>query len=123
MTAVIAIVLALFAQAAADGAPVLQPFGCDGLSTERGRVICAISSVFGAHTGAGVRIASCESKLDPRAQGAAGEKGLMQVHPIHRKRVEAMGYTWEQMTIPAFNLVVAKAIYDEQGWAPWSCQP
>lgn len=68
-----------------------------------------------------VRVIACESHWNPWATGRQGERGLAQIHPIHRARVEAMGLTWDDMFDPLANLRVARAIWEESGWAPWSC--
>lgn len=68
-----------------------------------------------------VTVMLCESKANPHAIGSSQEVGLLQIHPIHKQRVEAMGYTWDQMYQPVPNVLVAYAIWNEQGWAPWSC--
>lgn len=67
------------------------------------------------------RVIACESTWNPQAVGRAGERGLAQVHPIHRQRIEAMGFTWDDMFDPVSNLTVAHALWSEQGWRPWSC--
>lgn len=64
----------------------------------------------------------CESTMNPRAVGSAGERGLTQIHPIHRQRIERLGFTWDDMFDPAANLTVAFDIYSEQGARPWSCR-
>lgn len=66
-------------------------------------------------------IVRCESTFNPHAVGSAGERGLTQVHPVHRPRIEAMGFTWDDMFDPRANLDVAYAIWSEQGTRPWSC--
>jgi hypothetical protein len=70
-----------------------------------------------------VRVARCESGLDPAAVSPDGANwGLMQVNVVHKALAAAMGYSWNQMLQPAPNLAVARAIYDRAGgWGPWSC--
>lgn len=66
----------------------------------------------------------CESRGRAGAVNpASGTIGLWQIHPIHRQRVERMGYTLADLTNPAVNLAVAYSIWAEQGWRPWSCKP
>ena len=73
--------------------------------------------------GAGAVI-QCESRWRAGAVNpSSGATGLFQVHPIHRARVERMGYTWADMLEPLANLHVALTIWGEQGWGPWSCKP
>ena len=65
------------------------------------------------------RIARCESGLRTDVTGAAGERGLMQVHPVNAGLVRQLGYTWEQMYQALPNLEVAYALYLAQGWGAW----
>ena len=65
----------------------------------------------------------CENRsVDHHAVGAAGERGIAQLHPVHRHRFESKGWSWDDAFDPVYNLVVAKSIYDEQGWEPWTCK-
>lgn len=56
----------------------------------------------------------CESKWSPNATGAAGERGLAQIHPIHH----------DSTFDPLGNMLAAYRIssggYD---WSAWSCRP
>lgn len=68
----------------------------------------------------------CETAgtLDPNSTGAAGERGLLQIHGrYHMDRIHRLGFTWDQMYEPGPNVAVAVNLYAEQGWAPWTCQP
>ena len=60
-----------------------------------------------------------ESGGDNTAVGSAGERCLMQIHPIH-------GYTAAQLADPAFCIRVAWDIYAGAGYSwcpawPWTC--
>ena len=69
-----------------------------------------------------VRIAHCESTLRHDAVSPGGGNwGLFQINTVHRGRVQAMGYTWDQMLLPLENARVAADIWAEQGWRPWTC--
>ena len=69
------------------------------------------------------RIARCESTWNPRAVGAAGERGLMQIHPVHRPWLEALGYPWPSMWHAGTNLRAALLLYERRGgWDDWSCR-
>ena len=69
-------------------------------------------------------VLACESRHDPNARnGVSGATGLFQLHPIHARRAQAMGYRWEQIVEPQANVDVATAIWREQGWSPWACKP
>jgi hypothetical protein len=67
-----------------------------------------------------VRVATCESGLDPRAVSpGGGNHGLFQINTVHRSRVASMGYSWSDIYDPYVNARVARTIYNERGWAPW----
>lgn len=70
-----------------------------------------------------VRVARCESRLDPEAVSPGGSNvGLMQINVVHKGLAARMGYSWGQMLQAAPNLAVARAVYDAAGgWSPWSC--
>lgn len=66
------------------------------------------------------RIVFCESTNDPAAEGKYGERGLLQVHPIHVLAIKAMGYTWADMLEAAPNLTFSHDyLYATVGLAPW----
>ena len=88
-----------------------------------GSVQALIHEVFGDHGSAAVGVARCESGLNPNAVSRGGGNwGLFQINKVHRGRVQAMGYAWEDILDPRVNAVVAKSIFDEQGWRPWACR-
>lgn len=96
-------------------APVVTP--------SPGSVEAIILEVFGAHGQEAIRVANCESRLHPGSVSRNGENwGLFQINTAHRQRVAAMGYRWEDLLDARVNALVAKAIFDEQGWAPWGCR-
>ena len=69
-----------------------------------------------------VRVARCESGLNPGAVSPTNDYGVMQVNIVHRGLAASMGYRWEQMLEVAPNLAVARAVYDDAGgWGPWTC--
>jgi hypothetical protein len=51
-----------------------------------------------------------------------GNWGLFQINTVHRKRVAAMGYQWEDLLDARVNSLVARSIFVEQGWRPWGCR-
>lgn len=62
-----------------------------------------------------LRVMACESNGDPWATGAAGERGLLQIHP--RYHADA---TYD----PEGNLRAAYRISNGgQSWAAWTCKP
>jgi hypothetical protein len=88
-----------------------------------GTVEAVIAEVFGAHARAAIGVARCESHLNPGAISRGGANwGLFQINRAHRGRVAAMGYRWEDLLDARVNALVAKSIFDEQGWRPWACR-
>ena len=87
-------------------------------------VLDAIATSFGDVYDQAVAVARCESGLDPNAVSAGGYNwGLFQINVVHKSRVEAMGYSWDQITDPYVNAAVARSIYDDAGgWGPWGCR-
>ncbi len=65
-----------------------------------------------------LRVAACESGMNPGAVGSAGERGIFQVHPVHRSW---LGARWDRLFDPAVNVAVAFEMWSAQGWGPWSC--
>ena len=79
-----------------------------------------IKQVFGEDSEDALRIASCESKLDPEAKNPnSSATGIFQI--IHS--------TWGGNTDEPFseavnykkNIEVAKTLFDARGWQPWVC--
>lgn len=68
-------------------------------------------------------IAWCESRFRPDAGFPSGPNlGVMQINwASHAARVARMGFTHDDLANPVINLAVARAIYDESGWRPWTC--
>lgn len=78
-----------------------------------------IGRVFGARAPEAIRVAICESSLNPGAIGPGG-RGLFQINPRHHMwRVQAVRGT--TLFDPMTNIRVAKHLFDEQGWRPWAC--
>lgn len=104
------------APAAEAPAPAVSPSG--GGSAED-----AIAAYFGDVYDKAVRVARCESGLDPGAVSPGGGNwGLFQINTVHRGMVESMGYSWDQILDPYVNADVARHIYDSSGWGPWGCR-
>lgn len=88
-----------------------------------------IRRTFPENPSGAVAVAHCESSLQPDAVGPAGERGIMQIHPVHIPGLIAeLGYTWNDMFQVGPNLEVARAIYDDAArwhwygpWGPWTC--
>ena len=67
--------------------------------------------------------AYCESGYDEKAEGALGERGYLQIHGVHKARIERLGYDWDSMYFLWPNLVVAYDIWIEsESWDAWSCK-
>lgn len=63
-----------------------------------------------------------ESEWLPGAVGDAGERGIFGIHPIHAWRFEKYG-GWDTAFDPMVNALVAREIWGEQGWVPWTSAP
>jgi hypothetical protein len=64
-------------------------------------------------------IAQRESRFDPNARNWCCT-GLFQIYgSVHAKLIASLGFTVDQLTDPFVNSVVAYAIYQRSGWAPW----
>lgn len=70
-------------------------------------------------------VLTCENRhLDPGAISETGDWGLWQINRRWQEgRAARMDYHWEQMLEAGPNTAVAEAIWQEQGWTPWSCKP
>ncbi|MFA5566184.1 MAG: transglycosylase SLT domain-containing protein [Acidimicrobiia bacterium] len=69
-----------------------------------------------------IRVAQCESNLQPGAVSPGGGNwGLFQINKVHTGRVAAHGFAWSEMLYPWQNAVVAADLWAEAGWQPWSC--
>jgi len=80
-----------------------------------------IKQVFGEDSEDALRIAFCESKLDPEAKNPnSSATGIFQI----------LRGTWEGNTDEPFseavnykkNIEVAKTLFDARGWQPWVCR-
>lgn len=66
-----------------------------------------------------IRVMMCESSGDANAVNGPNQ-GLFQINAaVHQDRV-APG---ESLYDPVVNVRVAYAIWQDQGWRPWSCRP
>jgi hypothetical protein len=70
----------------------------------------------------GAQLVACESSWNRWAVGRFGERGLFQIHPVHRYGIVArMGYSWDDMFEVEPNIRVAVEIRYAQGLRAWTC--
>ena len=68
-----------------------------------------------------VAVIQCESRWDTTVVGAAGERGVLQIHPIHRGAMAAVGLDYES---EHDRIIWAVRLWQRRGWSPtWSCAP
>jgi hypothetical protein len=80
------------------------------------RVVC---DVFGPRCADALAVARCESRLYPRARGAAGERGIFQIHPVHFGWLDE-SRLWE----PRYNARIAfRMSRGGRSWRAWTCSP
>lgn len=92
----------------------------DGVPAEIVEVVCA----YPWPCQEALTVAWCESRFRPDAVGRLGERGLLQIHPVHMDRIRSLGYTWDDIFQVRLNVEVAYAIWKERGWRPWAnCAP
>ena len=66
-------------------------------------------------------IAECESRMDPYAIGKAGERGLLQVHPIHREAMRQIGLSFDSEA-DRIEWAVHLWRLDGETFRQWSCR-
>lgn len=100
------------------GEPVPQPEPAAPVEND---VVSIIHEVFGQTAGAALSVAWCESRFNPGTVGAAGERGLFQIHPTH--------WFWldeDRLFDPLYNAQMAFELSrggtNWSSWA-WQCQP
>lgn len=107
-----------------EPAPVAIPEAIEepvAIEIPTGSIEEMICNTFGDQCQKALSVAWCESRYNPGTVGAAGERGLMQIHPVHIQYLGNYGLTWDDMFDPAANLTYAYALYSSQGWGPWTC--
>jgi hypothetical protein len=100
---------------------VVRVYGGGSLPEPALRAVLADAGWSGDSLDEAVDVAGCESSWDPRTTGDAGEAGLFQIHPIHFVRLDDLGAS--DPFDPLANAVLARILWLERGWEPWSCQP
>ena len=83
-----------------------------------------IAAVFGDRAPEAQRVAHCESTMNPAAVSPTNDHGLFQINArYHRASFEQVtGQPWHMVYDAFWNTVYAKHLYDQQGWAPWTCR-
>ena len=105
--------------AAMQPKPPQQPAVHFSIPPDKENIASEIRQSFGNEFA--VKVAVCESGLNPYAVGSHGERGIFQIHPVHISSLNQHGYTWDQMFDPNANIAYARLLYGWQGWGPWSC--
>jgi hypothetical protein len=83
----------------------------------------AINAVFGPVAPEATKIAQCESGLRPNAVSPTNDHGLFQINIVHKADfTRVTGQPWSAVYNQLYNTRYAKALYDRQGWAPWTCK-
>lgn len=87
-----------------------------------GSLEAIIQRHFGSAAPAAIRIAECESSMNPNARSATNDHGLFQINIVHRDQFEAVtGAPWSSVYDPELNTIYARHLYAQQGWGPWTC--
>lgn len=90
-----------------------------------GSATAAISQYFGDIYDSAVRVAQCESGLDPGAiSPGGGNWGLFQINTTHKADFENYtGQPWSAVLNADYNAMYARKLYDGNGgWGPWTCK-
>jgi hypothetical protein len=87
-----------------------------------GSLDAIIQRHFGSASSAAIRIAQCESGMNPRAVSPTDDHGLFQINIVHRSQFEAVtGAPWSSVYDAELNTIYARYLYGQQGWGPWTC--
>ena len=83
-----------------------------------------IDTVFTTDAPAATSVAQCESGMNPAAVSATDDHGLFQINRVHAGEFsQVTGKPWSSIYDAEWNTKFAKWLYDQDGWAPWRCQP
>lgn len=99
---------------------VAPPTVAPGGPYTQDQVIAIIRSIWPAELAdKAIAVARRESNLIPTARNWCCT-GLFQIYAhANASTIAALGYTASQLTDPTINTIVAYAIYQRSGWAPW----
>ena len=81
----------------------------------------AICATFVDDCAKALSVVYCESRFNPGTVGAAGERGLFQIHPVHIPYLQDRGMAWDDMFSVSANIAYAYDLYSRSGWGPWTC--
>ena len=82
-----------------------------------------IAFLFRGEANAAVRVADCESRMDPHAVSPTNDHGLFQINAVHRADFQRVtGQPWSEVYNSYWNTYYAKWLFDRQGWGPWTCR-
>ena len=83
-----------------------------------------IGFFFQEHTSDALKVANCESSMNPGAVSpGGGNHGLFQINSVHRAAFEQRtGESFSKVYDPWWNTMYARMLFDDQGWGPWSCK-
>jgi hypothetical protein len=85
----------------------------------------AITQAFGPISDQAMRVADCESSLNPDAvSSGGGNYGLFQINTVHSGTFEQVtGHSWSEVRDPYLNAQFAAWLYNQSGgWGPWACR-
>jgi hypothetical protein len=85
-----------------------------------------VQLIFGDDAPAALRVADCESSMNPRAVSpGGGNHGLFQINSVHAANFEVVtGKDWYEYRYDAIaNAEYARWLQNHEGWRPWSCRP
>lgn len=89
-----------------------------------------VAAYFPTQAAYATRVMMCESGGRATAVSPGGDRGLMQINPVHARYdpalgtslIGSLGYTWDDMFTPGPNLAVAAALVKRAGgWRDWTC--
>ena len=87
------------------------------------KVVAIIVAVFGIHGPEALRVAHCESRLQPRADNGSNF-GIFQINAVHRRHGESVEHFRRRMFSIRANVHTAFALsHGGRDWSPWTCRP
>jgi peptidoglycan endopeptidase LytE len=100
----------------------LQSAQSEDLSTDEG-ILEYIAKTFAEAGEEARQVATCESRLNPRAVSPDGiYHGIFQFdEPTWNSNAD--GISWNERYNAKINIDIAYRTYQKRGWQPWGCQP